>query len=228
MSTNFAATTHQSKKTRILVVDDHPIVRRGITMLITAEADLDVCSEASGLSQAMHAFRESKPDLIIADVSLENGSGLELIKELVAQQPHVKILVCSMHDEALFAERALRAGAKGYISKDQATVELTSAIRQVLKGGIYLSERMTDLMLSRSVSPGEMEPKKSPVESLSDRELEVFEQIGHGVTTRQIAEKLHLSPKTVETYRENIKAKLNLSNSTQLTKSAVQWVLENH
>lgn len=227
MSTTTTAKT-QARPVRILIVDDHPIVRRGLARLIEAESDLLVCAEAEGLSQAMLAFRETKPDLLIADVSLQNGSGIELVKELIAQQPDVKILVCSMHDEALYAQRALRAGAKGYISKEEATMELAAAIRRVLAGGVYLSERMTNAILSGTIERDDSSPNRSPVELLSDRELEVFEQIGHGVTTKQIAEKLHLSPKTVETYRENIKAKLNLENATALTKQAVQWVLECH
>ncbi|REJ91635.1 MAG: DNA-binding response regulator [Planctomycetota bacterium] len=217
-----------SKKnaTRILVIDDHPVVRKGLKMMIEGEPDLTVCGEASGLSQAMQEYFATEPDVVIADISLENGSGIELVKELIAQDKDLKVLVCSMHEESLFAERALRAGAKGYINKEQATEQLIEAIRAVSKGRVYLSREMTDHMLCRQVGVGK-EPPKSEIETLSDRELEVFEQIGHGVTTRQIAEKLHLSPKTVETYRENIKHKLNLSNATELTQRAVQWVLEN-
>ncbi|MCA9025290.1 MAG: response regulator transcription factor [Planctomycetaceae bacterium] len=210
---------------KILIVDDHPIVRQGIKMMIESEPDLAVCGEASGMSQAMQLFFDTHPDVIIADISLENGSGIELVKELIAHDHRLKILVCSMHEESLFAERALRAGAKGFINKEEATEKLVGAIRRVASGHVYLSSHMTDRMLARQVGAGE-EPPKSAIETLSDRELEVFEQIGHGVTTRQIAEKLHLSPKTVETYRENIKHKLNLSNATELTQHAVQWVLE--
>ena len=211
---------------RVMIVDDHPIVREGLRLLINAEPDLTVSGQAEGLSQAMRAFHETRPDLVIVDLSLENGSGIELIKELVSIQPTVRVLVCSMHDELLFAERALRAGAKGYINKDEPPQRMISAIRRVLDGRMYLSEEMTDRMLFRSVGGTELS-EESPISTLSDRELEVFEQIGRGVTTRLIAEKLHLSPKTVETYRENIKAKLNLANATELTQHAVQWVLEN-
>jgi DNA-binding NarL/FixJ family response regulator len=211
--------------TRILIVDDHPIVRQGMRLLIDAQPDLSVCGEAEGLSQAMQLYRETKPDLLVVDISLENGNGIELIKELIAQNDRQKILVCSMHDETLFAERALRAGAKGYVNKEEATDQLIEAIHRVASGRVYLSSRMTDRMLCRQVGGNDEEPK-SAIETLSDRELEVFEQIGHGITTRQIAEKLHLSPKTVETYRENIKHKLNLSNAAELTQHAVQWVLE--
>jgi DNA-binding NarL/FixJ family response regulator len=215
----------KAKLTRILIVDDHPIVRQGLRMTIEAEPDLTICGEAEGMSQAMHLFLETAPDVVIADISLENGSGIELVKELMSHNEDVRILVCSMHEESLFAERALHAGAKGYINKEQATDKLVEAIRRVAAGRVYLSEQMTDRMLTRQVGAGDEQPQ-SAIESLSDRELEVFEQIGHGVTTRQIAEKLHLSPKTVETYRENIKHKLNLANATELTQHAVQWVLE--
>jgi len=218
--------TADRNTTRILIIDDHPIVRQGLKMMIEDEPDLTVCGEANGMSQAMQLYFETEPDVVIADISLENGSGIELVKELMAQDEDLKILVCSMHEETLFAERALHAGAKGYINKEQATEKLIVAIRRVAEGRVYLSDQMTDRMLCRQVGTGD-EPPKSTIETLSDRELEVFEQIGHGVTTRQIAEKLHLSPKTVETYRENIKHKLNLANATELTQHAVQWVLEN-
>lgn len=212
------------KTTRILIVDDHPIVRQGLRMTIEGESDLEVSGEAEGMSQAMRLFRELSPNVVIVDLSLDNGTGLELVKELVGQDEHVKILICSMHDETLFAERALRAGAKGYISKEEATDQLITAIRRVAEGRIHLSDQMTERMLCRQVGATD-DPQTSPIETLSDRELEVFEQIGHGITTRQIAENLYLSPKTVETYRENIKHKLNLANATELTQRAVQWVL---
>jgi DNA-binding NarL/FixJ family response regulator len=225
-----AITSHDSLRadagmTRVLLVDDHPIVRQGMRMMVETERGFLVCGEANGMAQAMKLYRETKPDVIVADVSLEDGSGIELVKEVVAHDPQMKVLVCSMHDETLFAERALNAGAKGYINKDEATERLIAAIRRVAEGHVYLSERMTDRLLTRQIGAGDAPPRTS-IESLSDRELEVFEQIGHGITTRQIAEKLHLSPKTIETYRENIKHKLNLANATELTQHAVQWVLE--
>jgi len=214
-----------SKTVRILLVDDHPVVRQGLRMMIEREGDMQVCGEANGMAEAMKAYFDTKPEVVVVDISLHNGSGIELVKELVAHDERLKILVCSMHDESLFADRALHAGAKGYINKEEATEKLIDAIRRVAAGRVYLSDQMTDRMLCRQVGAGEEHPK-SAIETLSDRELEVFEQIGHGVTTRQIAEKLHLSPKTVETYRENIKHKLNLANATELTQHAVQWVLE--
>jgi DNA-binding NarL/FixJ family response regulator len=222
-------TSHDSaatkKSTKIMIVDDHPLMRAGLRITIEEESDFTVCGEAEGLSQAMRLFHKTNPDVVVTDLSLENGSGIELIKELLCQDQELKVLVCSMHEETLFAERVLRAGAKGYLNKEQATENLIVAIRRVASGRVYLSEKMTDRMLTMQVGAGR-EPPRSAVETLSDRELEVFERIGHGVTTRQIAEKLHLSPKTIETYRENIKHKLNLANATELTQHAVQWVLE--
>ncbi|MBW3543294.1 MAG: response regulator transcription factor [Planctomycetes bacterium] len=227
MATELKSRTNNGRRTAtVLVVDDHPIVRQGLRMLIASEEDLDVCGEAGSVDDAIRSYHDLKPDLVVADISLSDGSGVELVKELTACDPSAKILVASMHDETLFAERVLRAGAKGYINKDEATERLVHAIRQVLEGRVYLSDRMTERILCRAVG-GEHETRQAPVEALSDRELEVFEQIGRGVTTRQIADKLHLSPKTVETYRENIKTKLNLKNATELTRHAVQWVLEN-
>lgn len=223
--TNTVRAAKSADAVRVLIVDDHPVVREGLRLLLDAEPDLAVCGEASGMSQAMRIFFETAPEVVIVDVSLEDGGGIELTKELVAHDANVRILVCSMHPETLYAERALRAGAKGYVGKDQATTRLVEAVRRVVEGRVAVSERMTDRLLCRQVGTGPVVPR-SPVESLSDRELEVFDRIGHGATTRQIAERLHLSPKTVETYRENIKSKLSLANATELTQRAVQWVLE--
>lgn len=213
-------------KKRVMIVDDHPVVRQGLALLIDQQPDLEVCAEADSVADAFSKFTEASPDLVIIDLSLKDGSGIELIKEIKARNEHARMLVSSMHDESLFAERVLRAGAKGYISKQEATGNIVDAARQVLDGRVYLSPRMSDQMLHRLVAAGD-EADRSPIDSLSDRELEVFEMIGQGLTTRQIASKLDLSPKTVETYRENIKAKLNLPNGTALTRHAVQWLLEN-
>lgn len=218
----------RSSSAAVLVVDDHPLVRRGFCQIIDDEEDLEICGEADSLSQAMNAFRRQRADLVMADLSLQNGSGLELTRELVALDDGVRVLICSMHEDDLYAERALRAGARGYINKHEPVDRLLAAIRHVLAGRIYLSEPMVDRLLSHAVNNNGHDAALSPVERLSDRELEVFEQIGHGVTTRQIADKLFLSPKTIETYRENIKQKLNLHNATELARHAIQWVLENH
>lgn len=217
--------TSQSQTFRILIVDDHPLVREGLRMVVGLDPRLSICGEAESLPEALRQFRELKPDLVLADITLQNGSGIELTKSLTSQDPSVKVLISSMHDEAIYAERVLRAGAKGYINKSETTSQIVHAIHRVLGGGLYFSDKMTERLLRRfgGNAPEEFE---SPVQSLSDRELEVFEHIGRGLTTRQIAEKLHLSRKTIETYREHIKAKLSIGNAAELTQRAVQWVLE--
>ena len=213
------------KKTRIMIVDDHPIVREGYSRLIEREPNLHVCAEADSKVSALKQIMNDPPDLIIVDLSLKDGSGLELIKDVKSLQKQVKMLAVSMHDETLFAERCIRSGALGFVNKQQAPEQLIEAIYRVLQGKVFLSSAMTERMICRSVG-SENFSDESPMASLSDRELEVFEQIGLGETTRQIAEKLNLSPKTVETYRENIKHKLNLDNATELIRNAIQWVLE--
>lgn len=215
------------KVSRVLIVDDHPIVREGYSKLIGNQPDLEVCGEAADASEAMRLIDATQPDLVVVDISLKEGNGIELCKDIRFQYPHVKMLVASAHDEALYAERVLRAGATGYVNKEEATDQLIEAIRLVISGKIYLSAEMTERMLCRAVGSDD-HLGDSPVASLSDREIEVFEFIGHGLTTRQIAEKLYLSPKTIESYRENIKTKLNLKNGAELTQHAVRWVLETH
>lgn len=215
----------RTTRSRLLIVDDQPIVRRGLVSLLVREPDFEVCGEAATFTEAMQAIRDFRPQIMTVDVVLQQGSGLDLIREIATREPSVDVLVCSMHDELLYAERALRAGAKGFISKTEPTDRILTALRRVLDGHIYLSEQMTNRMLSRSLG-GHRNLHSDPIESLSDRELEVFEQVGRGVTTRRIAERLHLSCKTIETYRENIKCKLNLRNAVELTQHAVQWVLE--
>ncbi|WP_299460631.1 response regulator transcription factor [uncultured Gimesia sp.] len=220
-------TSHSNQqKTRIMIVDDHPIVREGYSRLIEREPDLQVCAEADSKIDAIKKVMQDPPDLIIVDLSLKDGSGLELIKDIKSQFKQIKMLTVSMHDENLFAERCIRAGALGFVNKQQAAEQLIKAIYRVLEGKVFLSSEITERMICRSIGSDNY-TDQSPIESLSDRELEVFEQIGHGETTRKIAEKLNLSPKTVETYRENIKHKLNLENATELTRNAIQWVLEN-
>lgn len=212
-------------KYRILVVDDHPIVRRGLRQLFGDETDLEVVGEAEDSVAAMEQLQAVNPDLVIVDLSLKNGHGLELIPQIKAKYGRVKMLVSSMHDESLFAERVLRAGASGYISKQESPAELIQAIRQVLRGDIYLSSRMSNRLLGRIVGGKTLE--NDPIGSLSDRELQVFEMIGQGLRTKQIAQKLDLSPKTIEAHRENMKAKLNLKSGAELSRHATQWVLEN-
>lgn len=217
------------KTTEILLVDDHPIVRRGVAQLISDQPDFHVAGEAEDPVEALRLFEALQPDLTIVDLTLRQGSGINLIKQIKARNPHAKILVLSMHAEFLFAEHALRVGALGYVNKQEATEKLIDAIRQVLSGRIYASEPIADRLLhhaaNRSAS-NHRDAELSIGDTLSDRELEVLRLIGQGQTTRQIANNLHLSPKTVETHRENLKKKLNLKNATELTCRAVVWVLE--
>lgn len=210
------------KKTRIVIVDDHPIVRQGLTQLLAEQSDFDVIGEASDAGGAMDLIEQQHPDLVIVDISLKDISGMELIKQIRARDEEIKILVSSMHDEKLYAERCLHAGAMGYISKDETTEKVVGAIRQILNGKVYLSPEMSEHFLSRMVKVGP-EADRPSIATLSDRELEVFELIGRGMTTRKIASVLNLSMKTIETYRENIKIKLGLANSTELIRRAVQW-----
>jgi DNA-binding NarL/FixJ family response regulator len=211
---------------RILIVDDHPIVRRGLAELIADQPDLRICGEAADSSEALKQAELTSPDLAIVDISLKQSSGIELVKQLKARyEGRLKILVSSIHDESLFAERVLRAGAMGYINKEEATDKVIEAIRRVLRGEIYLSLRMTDRVLHRAAGRAEG-LQRSPMDQLTDREIEVFDLIGQALTTRQIARRLHLSPKTVQTHRENLKTKLNLKNSAELIRHAIQDVLE--
>ncbi len=207
---------------RIVIVDDHPIVRRGLVELVNEESDLEVVGEASSVAEAYDVLGEIKPDLALIDLSLGDGHGLELIKQVRANDWGIKMLVCSMLDEALYADRVLRAGASGYLRKDQATDHIVEAIRRVLDGKVYLSDSATSRVLTQVVG-GEIDAAAEPVESLSDRELEVFEMIGDGLGSREIAGRLHLSVKTVETYREKIKAKLSLKNGNELTRHAIHY-----
>ncbi len=215
--------TDSNSRVKILLVDDHPIVRQGLAELIEQEEDLVICGEAQSGFEALQAIAAAKPDLAIVDISLQGTNGLELIKQIKAGHSDVPVLVLSMHDETLYAERALRAGARGYVMKEEATARLITAIRRVLSGEIYLSERMSARLLSRFVD-GAPQIGGSPMERLSDRELEVFELIGRGLGTRRIAEELHLSVKTIESHREHIKEKLKLDSSQELMRHAMQWV----
>lgn len=210
---------------RVLIVDDHPMLRRGLAELIGHEPDLACCGEADDVASALAAVKDVGPDLVIIDIALHDSSGLELVKELKARDENLKMLVCSMHDEELYAERALRAGAMGYINKEKAIDDVVDAIRCVLDGNVYLSDRMSSRILRR-VRDGEPELASSPVDRLTDRELEVFELIGDGLGTADIAERLCLSPKTVDAHRQKIKRKLDLDSTSELMRYAVRWVLE--
>jgi len=215
-----------SQAVRVLIVDDHPIVRRGLAELIASEPDMRVCGEASDTTEAMRLVKTAQPNVVIVDICLKSGYGIELIEQIKAYNEHIKMVVSSMHDESLFAERALRAGAVGYINKQEATEKVIDAIRQVLHGEIHLSPAMASRLLHSVVGGEPLD--HNPIKNLSNRELEVFEMIGQGLTTKQIAGKLHLSPKTIETHREKIKTKLSLANANELNRRAVQWTLENH
>lgn len=213
-------------KTRIILVDDHPIVRRGIADLINSEADLSVVGDAGTMQEAMSLASTVKPDLMIVDVSLDGNNGIELMKNLSSRWSTLPILAYSMHDEAIYAERALRAGAKGYVMKEAEPDSLLAAIREVLKGKIYLSSAMSDRLLGKLVGVGNASNvTASPVDKLSDRELEVLQMLGKGLGTSQIADKLCLSVKTIETYREHLKQKLNLASGQELLRYAIEWSL---
>jgi DNA-binding NarL/FixJ family response regulator len=213
------------QQARILVVDDHPLVRTGLAELLRHEADLEVCCEASTLQEAVEFLASGSPDVAIVDISLPDGNGLDLVKRLRIRHPNTRVLVLSMHDEALLAERALHAGALGYINKEEAAEKIIGAIRHVLTGKTWMSPRMKAHRQAVD-APATGESRGSPLATLSDRELEVFELIGRGVGTGEIAAKLHLSVKTIETYRANIKRKLRLTSSGELTRRAVQWSLD--
>lgn len=211
------------QKNRIFIVDDHPIVRKGLGQLINQEDDLVICGEADNAETALELLKKVKPDLAIVDISLRGIDGIELTKLIRARFDNIPVLVVSMHDESLFAERALKVGARGYIMKQEAIEKMMEAIRKVLRGELYVSERVSANIVKRFVD-GKAEGVSSPEELLSDRELEVFQLIGQGFATRQIAGQLHVSVKTVETYRANIKEKLNLKNATELMKHALHWI----
>lgn len=214
------------KPARILIVDDHPMMRDGMATQISNEPCLSVCGEAEDVAEALRLVDELNPDLVIIDISLRTGHGIDLIKQIRARRPRMKMLVNSMYDESVYAERSLQAGALGYLSKQTAREALIDAICTVVSGKIYLSAEMTDRIVKSRIG-GRIEPGKSPVESLSDRELEVLTLIGQGATTGAIARQLYLSVHTVDTYREKLKSKLNLANGAELNRYAAQWVLEN-
>ena len=211
-------------KFRVLLVDDHPITREGIATLINQEPNLTVCGEADSAPKALELISQLEPDLAVVDISLKTMSGIELMKNVKAVMPDLPVLIMSMHDEGLYAERALRAGARGYIMKNEASDKIRSAIHSVLKGELYLSDRMKEKMLHRMVSSKKTDEVVLPVELLSDREMEVFQLIGNGFSTKQIASKLNLSVKTIDSYREHLKMKLPLEHGSDLVHYAIQWV----
>lgn len=209
-------------KAKVFLVDDHPLVREWLTNLIHQQPDLVVCGEAETPAKAMEAIASQKPDVAIVDISLKDGSGIELIKNIRMLRTPVAVIVLSMHDESLYAERALRAGARGYIMKRETAKKVIVAIRQVLEGKMYLSERLKALFAEKFVE-GETAAASPSIEQLSDRELEVFQMLGQGCETRQIAETLHLSIKTVQAFCARIKQKLKLGSATELLREAIRW-----
>ncbi|NLE37164.1 MAG: response regulator transcription factor [Pirellulaceae bacterium] len=221
------STSHcpRGAKRRLMIVDDHPIVRRGLAELLARELDVEVCGGADNVADALVEVETLHPDLVVVDMSLRDSHGIELIIQIAERWPDVKMLAWSMFDEKIFAERAVQAGAMGYLNKKEPIENVVHAIRQVFAGDMYLSPRMTQRLLRRAC--GGVQAEDDPIQSLSDRELQVFEMLGRGMTTKEIAAKLDLSPKTIEAHREKIKAKLDLANAAALSRRAVLWVLEN-
>jgi DNA-binding NarL/FixJ family response regulator len=213
-------------KTRIYIVDDHALIRRGLTTLINGESDMEICGQAEDASTALQDVIKLQPDLVTVDISLKGNSGLELIKSIRAFNPKIQVLVLSMHHESIYALRVLKAGARAYIMKQDVISKVVEAIRRIRSGHLYVSDDVASQMLNRLVG-GESGDDTSPVAMLSDRELEIVNLIGSGMLTREIAAKLHVSVKTVETHRAHIKEKLNLRNATQLVQFCVRWVEEN-
>jgi DNA-binding NarL/FixJ family response regulator len=207
---------------QILVVDDHPIVRQGLRRLIDEEDDLAVCAEVDSSEGAKAAIRDLRPDIVIVDISLKHGDGIELVQHARAQDAALKILVLSMHDEMMYAERLLAAGANGYIMKEAASEQLLLALRRVLEGGVYVSEAIGSRMI-QTMAAGGTHVSPNPIDRLSTREVQILHMIGKGLATRQVAEVLSLSVKTVESHRERIKRKLNLASGSQLVQYAVSW-----
>ena len=215
--------SNDAMKHQIFVVDDHTITRAGYYYIIDEEMDMQICGEAASAMEALEKIPEATPDLVITDLTMEGMSGLELVKHLHAQRPELPVLVVSMHDESLYADRALRAGAKGYIMKSEVDSVVVKAIRRILGGGLFVSEQMSNKILMQ-FSGGPPDLSRSPVDAFSDRELEVFEALGRGHTTQQIAEAMLVSPKTVDSYRARIKEKLGIKTHGELLQHAVHWV----
>ena len=207
---------------RVLIADDHPIVRQGLRRLIEQEDDLRVCAEVETVRDAKTALRELQPDVVVIDISLRQGDGIELVKDTRAHYPSMPLLVLSMHDEAIYAERMLSAGANGYIMKQAASDQFLLALRRVLEGGIYVSEAVSNTMIQKFAAGGSYQ-STNPIDGLSNRELQVLQMIGKGLSTREVADTLNLSVKTVESHRQRIKRKLGLGTGAQLVQYAVNW-----
>jgi DNA-binding NarL/FixJ family response regulator len=222
MASNETSPPRKIKPARIVVVDDHPMVRERLAEAVEREGDLTVCGQAESRHEALTVIRKIQPDLVIVDLTLKASSGLELIKDIRVRWPKLLMLVVSMHDESLYAERVIRAGARGYITKQQATRDILKAIRTVLAGDLYLHPNTATQIVAR-LTANPAAPSGQPVDLLTDREMQVFELTGHGFSTRQIAEQLHIDVKTVETYRARIKEKLKLKDFNELLQLAIRW-----
>lgn len=215
-----------TSQTKVLIVDDHPAVREALAIRIARQMDMTVCGEAADAITALRLVDEVQPDIVVIDISLKEANGIDLIKRIRDRNDSIRMLVWSMHSESLYAERALRAGAMGYVNKDQATDRIIEAIRRILEGKIYLSDEASEKLLHRALGGKPADGHSSPLDILADRELEVFRLIGQGHKTAEIANQLHLSVKTIETYRDRIRQKLKVENGTKLSYVATQWVLE--
>ena len=220
MKKKSAASSPAQKKSRILIIDDHVMVREGVAEIIKHEPDLDVCGTATTAHEGIEAVRKLKPDLILVDITLPGKNGIEFIKDVRAMNPDLRILVMSMHDESLYVDRVLRAGGRGYIRKQEGGEKLIAALRQVVRGEIAVSEKMTGKLLEKFSGRKTID---SPLEGLSDRELEVFQLIGQGKTMKEIGHELHLSPKTVEVHRSHIREKLKVTSAAELIAYAARW-----
>lgn len=211
--------------TRVLIVDDHPAAREGLSVRISNQPDLEVCGEAADVADALQVLAATRPDVAVIDIQLKTGDGLDLVKRIKARHESVRILVWSVYPDKLYAERALNAGALGYINKEHTTGRIVDAIRRVRDGKVYLCDEIAESLLSQAVG-GTQALRESPIDSLSDRELEVFRLIGQGLSTAQLAQRLHLSRHTIDTHRQRIKEKLSLATASELTQAATRWVLE--
>ncbi len=216
-------TTTRKDIHRVLIVDDHPIVRKGLSMVLEQEDDLEVCGQAESARDAIELVRQEQPDIALIDLALKDSSGLELIKDIKSRFPDVLMLVLSMRDEGFYAERVLRAGARGYVTKSEGSKMVLEAIHKILQGRIHVSPNIADRVMHKLVE-GSNEPGESLVARLTNRELEVFTLLGNGMPTREVADQLNISTKTVDSHREHIKSKLGLTNATDLLKHAIQWV----
>jgi DNA-binding NarL/FixJ family response regulator len=210
------------KKTQIFIVDDHPVVRDGLTTIINHERDMNVCGQADDAAGVLKTIAELKPDVVVTDISLKSSDGIELTKSIKARYPGLPVIVFSVHDESIYAERALRAGAHAYMMKETVSEDIVKAIRTVLNGEIFVSDKISKKFLHK-IAGDKSGTAKTPIETLSDRELEIFRLIGEGLKTSQIANQLYLSTKTIETYRSRIKEKLNLPNAAELLQYSIKW-----